>query len=78
VYEPQDFDLRHKCDYERKTLDRASLEDAGEEERTPRHRPAKMFWGRTVISFVEKNPFGKFIIKQPLVATLAALDRQLS
>jgi len=29
-------------------------------------------------SFVEKNPFGKFIIKQPLVATLSALDRQLS
>ncbi len=29
-------------------------------------------------SFVEKNPFGKFIIKQPLEVTLAALDKQLS
>jgi hypothetical protein len=29
-------------------------------------------------SFVEKNPFGKFVIKQPLEVTLSALDRQLS
>jgi hypothetical protein len=29
-------------------------------------------------SFVEKNPFGKFIIKQPLEVTLSALDKQLS
>jgi hypothetical protein len=28
--------------------------------------------------FVEKNPFGKFIIKQPLEVTLSALDKQLS
>ncbi len=28
--------------------------------------------------FVEKNPFGKFIIKQPLEVTLTALDKQLS
>jgi hypothetical protein len=28
--------------------------------------------------FVEKNPFGKFAIKQPLEVTLAALDKQLS
>jgi len=29
-------------------------------------------------SFVEKNPFGTFIIKQPLEVTLSALDKQLS
>src|SRR3954469_5862502 len=29
-------------------------------------------------AFVEKNPFGKFAIKQPLEVTLAALDKQLS
>lgn len=28
--------------------------------------------------FVEKNPFGKFIVKQPLEVTLSALDKQLS
>jgi hypothetical protein len=28
--------------------------------------------------FVEKNPFGKFIIKQPLEVTLSALDKQLA
>jgi len=29
-------------------------------------------------TFVEKNPFGKFIVKQPLEVTLSALDKQLS
>ena len=29
-------------------------------------------------AFVEKNPFGKFAVKQPLEVTLAALDKQLS
>ncbi len=29
-------------------------------------------------SFVEKNPFGKFIIKQPIEVTLSALDKQLA
>ena len=29
-------------------------------------------------SFVEKNPFGKFVIKQPIEVTLSALDTQLS
>jgi hypothetical protein len=28
--------------------------------------------------FVEKNPFGKFVIRQPLEVTLSALDKQLS
>ena len=29
-------------------------------------------------SFIEKNPFGKFIIKQPIEVTLSALDKQLA
>ena len=34
--------------------------------------------GHPLSSFVEKNPFGKFIIKQPVEVTLAALDKQLA
>jgi hypothetical protein len=29
-------------------------------------------------SFVQDNPFGKFIVRQPLEVTLSALDKQLS
>ena len=29
-------------------------------------------------SFIEKNPFGKFVIKQPIEVTLSALDKQLA
>jgi hypothetical protein len=29
-------------------------------------------------SFVQSNPFGKFIVRQPLEVTLSALEKQLS
>jgi hypothetical protein len=34
--------------------------------------------GHALAPFVEKNPFGKFVIRQPLEVTLSALDKQLS
>jgi hypothetical protein len=34
--------------------------------------------GHALASFVQKNPFGKFVIMQPLEVTLSALDKQLS
>jgi len=34
--------------------------------------------GHPLASFVQDNPFGKFIVRQPLEVTLSALDKQLS
>jgi len=42
------------------------------------HKQLAAIRGHPLASFVQDNPFGKFIVRQPLEVTLSALDKQLS
>jgi hypothetical protein len=75
---PIDDGVANKLDDAGRCTDREEQASKNQEVRKLIQKQLASLNSHPLAGFVEKNPFGKFIIKQPLEVTLTALDKQLS
>ena len=78
LLKPIDDSVADKLDEAGRCADRELQAELNKQVRALIQKQLAALRGHPLSSFVEKNPFGKFIIKQPVEVTLAALDKQLA
>jgi hypothetical protein len=75
---PIDDAVANKLDDAGRCTDREEQASKNQEVRKLIQKQLTSLHSHPLAGFIDKNPFGKFIIKQPLEVTLTALDKQLS
>ncbi len=75
---PIDDSVVNKLDEAGRCVDQEKQDELNQKVRELIQKQLASLRGHPLASFVQNNPFGKFIIKQPLEVTLSALDKQLS
>jgi hypothetical protein len=75
---PIDDSVANKLDEAGRCTDPEMQDELNKKVRELIQKQLSSLRGHPLASFVQANPFGKFIIRQPLEVTLSALDKQLS